>query len=37
MCGYADQSHLNRDFRAMTGGPPGDYLAPEPPFTPSAA
>lgn len=27
MCGYYDQSHLYRDFRAMTGMSPGEYLA----------
>ena len=26
-CGYYDQAHLNRDFRAYTGGPPRAYLA----------
>ena len=26
-CGYYDQAHLNRDFRAYTGGPPSAYLA----------
>jgi AraC-like DNA-binding protein len=25
-CGYADQPHLNRDFRALTGCTPTDYL-----------
>ena len=25
-CGYADQSHLNRDFRALTGCTPTEYL-----------
>lgn len=26
-CGYYDQSHLYRDFRAMTGMSPGEYVA----------
>ena len=26
-CGYYDQAHLNRDFRAYTGGSPSAYLA----------
>ncbi|KDN21838.1 helix-turn-helix domain-containing protein [Amycolatopsis rifamycinica] len=28
-CGYADQSHLNRDFRAITGCTPTEYAPPE--------
>lgn len=26
LCGYADQPHLNRDFRALTGCTPGEHL-----------
>ena len=28
-CGYADQPHLNRDFRALTGCTPTELLAPD--------
>lgn len=31
-CGYADQPHMNRDFRAFYGGPPGEL-----PFVQDAA
>lgn len=31
-CGYADQSHLVREFRALTGAPPTVYLAAERPL-----
>jgi AraC-like DNA-binding protein len=35
-CGYADQAHLNRDFRALTGCTPTDYLPVDAPqFTPA--
>jgi AraC-like DNA-binding protein len=27
-CGYADQSHLNRDFRALTGCTPSEFVRP---------
>ena len=27
MCGFSDQSHLNRDFRALAGRPPGAFAA----------
>jgi AraC-like DNA-binding protein len=30
-CGYADQSHLNRDFRRLVGTTPTAYLADRPP------
>lgn len=26
-CGFTDQPHLNREFRALTGSSPGEYLA----------
>jgi AraC-like DNA-binding protein len=32
-CGYADQSHLVRDFRAFSGGTPASLLAALPQFT----
>ncbi|SFP30434.1 Helix-turn-helix domain-containing protein [Amycolatopsis arida] len=32
--GYADQAHLNRDFRALTGSTPAEYVPTRPlPFT----
>ena len=33
--GYADQSHLVRDFRQFTGGTPGDFLARSSPGAPA--
>jgi AraC-like DNA-binding protein len=29
-CGYSDQSHLNRDFRMLTGGAPSEYFPVDP-------
>ncbi|WP_143342828.1 helix-turn-helix domain-containing protein, partial [Crossiella equi] len=31
-CGYTDQAHLNRDWRAFSGEPPSAWLARELPF-----
>ncbi|RZS39030.1 helix-turn-helix protein [Herbihabitans rhizosphaerae] len=36
-CGYADQAHLNRDFRELTGSTPSDYAPVDRlPFTPAS-